>query len=130
MEALESVNIKHIANILDINNAVFQSEGELYASSDGKNKFVSEISCYSFEIEREINIPDKVKEFLDLIENRKVLFKKIFNEFNFNREIFIYTWREGEDSTCFSLDSNQIKLLSELGISLSITHYNYELYDF
>lgn len=125
MEISEFVDMNQIANILNINDAGFCVKGEVCVSKNKKIKYVSEVSYYGFGIERKANVIGKVETFLSVIKNKKNLLKKIFDEFDFTREILIYTWRDDEEDTNFNLNSEQIKLISELGINISITHYNY-----
>ena len=60
---------------------------------------------------------------LQLSTKRKLL-KKIFNEFSFTKEIIIYTWGNDEEDIHLNLNTEQIKLISDIDINLSIIHYN------
>ena len=44
METNQVVNMNYIADVLDINNAVFCSKGELCTSKNKKIKYISEVS--------------------------------------------------------------------------------------
>ena len=54
---------------------------------------------------------------------RKINYLKIFNEFNFAKEIIIYT-RGAAGNTHLYLSAEQIKLIADIDINLSIINYN------
>lgn len=55
---------------------------------------------------------------------RKINYLKIFNEFNFAKEIIIYTRGSDGGNTHLYISAEQIKLIADIGINLSIIHYN------
>ena len=55
---------------------------------------------------------------------RKINYLKIFNEFNFAKEIIIYTRGSGGENTHLYLSAEQIKLIADIDTCLSIIHYN------
>lgn len=59
-----------------------------------------------------------------IIKTKRKLLKKIFNEFSFTKEIIIYTWGNDEEDIHLNLNTEQIKLISDIDINLSIIHYN------
>lgn len=124
METNQVVNMNYIADVLDINNAAFCSKGELCTSKNKKIKYISEVSYYSFEIKRQVNTSNKIDNFFYIIKTKRKLLKKIFNEFSFTKEIIIYTWGNDEEDIHLNLNTEQIKLISDIDINLSIIHYN------
>ena len=44
--------------------------------------------------------------------------------FSFTKEIIIYTWGNDEEDIHLNLNTEQIKLISDIDINLSIIHYN------
>ena len=124
METNQVVNMNYIADVLDINNAAFCSKGELCTSKNKKIKYISEVSYYSFGIKRQFNTSNKIDNFFYIIKTKRKLLKKIFNEFSFTKEIIIYTWGNDEEDIHLNLNTEQIKLISDIDINLSIIHYN------
>ena len=124
METNQVVNMNYIADVLDINNAAFCSKGELCTSKNKKIKYISEVSYYSFWIKRQVNTSNKIDNFFYIIKTKRKLLKKIFNEFSFTKEIIIYTWGNDEEDIHLNLNTEQIKLISDIDINLSIIHYN------
>ena len=124
METNQVVNMNYIADFLDINNAAFCSKGELCTSKNKKIKYISEVSYYSFWIKRQVNTSNKIDNFFYIIKTKRKLLKEIFNEFSFTKEIIIYTWGNDEEDIHLNLNTEQIKLISDIDINLSIIHYN------
>lgn len=124
METNQVVNMNYIADVLDINNAAFCSKGELCTSKNKKIKYISEVSYYSFGIKRQVNTSNKIDNFFYIIKTKRKLLKKIFNDFSFTKEIIIYTWGNDEEDIHLNLNTEQIKLISDIDINLSIIHYN------
>lgn len=124
METSQVVDMNYIADALDINNAAFCSKGELCTSKNKKIKYISEVSYYSFGIKRQANTSNKIDNFFHIIKTKRKLLKNIFNKFSFTKEIIIYTWENDEEDTRLNLNTEQIKLISDIDINLSIIHYN------
>ena len=93
-------------------------------SKNKKIKYISEVSYYSFGIKRQDNTSNKIDNFFYIIKTKRKLLKKIFNEFSFTKEIIIYTWGNDEEDIHLNLNTEQIKLISDIDINLSIIHYN------
>lgn len=89
-----------------------------------KSNISSEVSYYSFGIKRQVNTSNKIDNFFHIIKTKRKLLKNIFNKFSFTKEIIIYTWENDEEDTRLNLNTEQIKLISDIDINLSIIHYN------
>ena len=122
MESNDYINMKEIDKILNIKNAEFYSKGDLFTSPNQKIQFVIEQSYYSFGIDKEENLKEKINK---IIESIKKDLNYIFKKYKLNKELIIYSWATDEATREYKISLNQIQLLSELGIELKIIHYNF-----
>ena len=125
MESNDYINMKEIDKILNIKNAEFYSKGDLFTSPNKKVQFVIEQSYYSFGIDKEENLKEKINKILKTIESIKKHLNYIFKKYKLNQELIIYSWASDEATREYKISLNQIQLLSELGIELKIIHYNF-----
>ena len=125
MESNDYINMKEIHKILNIKNAEFYSKGDLFTSPNQKIQFVIEQSYYSFGIDKEENLKEKINKIIKTIESIKKDLNYIFKKYKLNKELIIYSWGTDEASREYKISLNQIQLLSELGIELKIIHYNF-----
>lgn len=125
MESNDYINMKEIDKILNIKNAEFYSKGDLFTSPNQKIQFVIEQSYYSFGIDKEENLKEKINKIIKAIENIKKDLNYIFKKYKLNKELIIYSWGTDEATREYKISLNQIQLLSELGIELKIIHYNF-----
>ena len=125
MESNDYFNMKEIDKILNIKNAEFYSKGDLFTSPNQKIQFVIEQSYYSFGIDKEENLKEKINKIIKTIESIKKDLNYIFKKYKLNRELIIYSWGTDEATREYKISLNQIQLLSELGIELKIIHYNF-----
>ena len=72
MESNDYVNMKEIDKILNIKNAEFYSKGDLFTSPNQKVQFVIEQSYYSFGIDKEENLKEKINKIIKTIESIKM----------------------------------------------------------
>ena len=124
MESNDYINMKEIDKILNIKNAEFYSKGDLFTSPNQKIQFVIEQSYYSFGIDKEENLKEKINKIIKAIESIKKDLNYIFKKYKLNKELIIYSWGTDEATREYKISLNQIQLLSELGIELKIIHYN------
>ena len=124
MESNDYINMKEIDKILNIKNAEFYSKGDLFTSPNQKIQFVIEQSYYSFGIDKEENLKEKINKIIKTIESIKKDLNYIFKKYKLNKELIIYSWGTDEATREYKISLNQIQLLSELGIELKIIHYN------
>ena len=124
MESNDYINMKEIDKILNIKNAEFYSKGDLVTSPNQKIQFVIEQSYYSFGIDKEENLKEKINKIIKTIESIKKDLNYIFKKYKLNKELIIYSWANDEATREYKISLNQIQLLSELGIELKIIHYN------
>ena len=124
MESNDYINMKEIDKILNIKNAEFYSKGDLFTSPNQKIQFVIEQSYYSFGIDKEENLKEKINKIIKTIESIKKDLNYIFKKYKLNKELIIYSWATDEATREYKISLNQIQLLSELGIELKIIHYN------
>ena len=124
MESNDYINMKEIHKILNIKNAEFYSKGDLFTSPNQKIQFVIEQSYYSFGIDKEENLKEKINKIIKTIESIKKDLNYIFKKYKLNKELIIYSWGTDEATREYKISLNQIQLLSELGIELKIIHYN------
>ena len=125
MESNDYINMKEIDKILNIKNAEFYSKGDLFTSPNQKIQFVIEQSYYSFGIDKEENLKEKINKMIKTIESIKKDLNYIFKKYKLNKELIIYSWGTDEATREYKISLNQIQLLSELGIELKIIHYNF-----
>ena len=125
MESNDYINMKEIDKILNIKNAEFYSKGDLFTSPNQKIQFVIEQSYYSFGIDKEENLKEKINKIIKTIESIKKDLNYIFKKYKLNKELIIYNWATDEATREYKISLNQIQLLSELGIELKIIHYNF-----
>lgn len=125
MESNDYINMKEIDKILNIKNAEFYSKGDLFTSPNQKIQFVIEQSYYSFGIDKEENLKEKINKIIKTIESIKKDLNYIFKKYKLNKELIIYSWGNDEATREYKISLNQIQLLSELGIELKIIHYNF-----
>lgn len=125
MESNDYINMKEIHKILNIKNAEFYSKGDLFTSPNQKIQFVIEQSYYSFGIDKEENLKEKINKIIKTIESIKKDLNYIFKKYKLNKELIIYSWGTDEATREYKISLNQIQLLSELGIELKIIHYNF-----
>ena len=125
MESNDYINMKEIDKILNIKNAEFYSKGDLFTSPNQKIQFVIEQSYYSFGIDKEENLKEKINKIIKTIESIKKELNYIFKKYKLNKELIIYSWATDEATREYKISLNQIQLLSELGIELKIIHYNF-----
>ena len=125
MESNDYINMKEIDKILNIKNAEFYSKGDLFTSPNQKIQFVIEQSYYSFGIDKEENLKEKINKIIKAIESIKKDLNYIFKKYKLNKELIIYSWATDEATREYKISLNQIQLLSELGIELKIIHYNF-----
>jgi len=125
MESNDYINMKEIDKILNIKNAEFYSKGDLFTSPNQKIQFVIEQSYYSFGIDKEENLKEKINKIIKTIESIKKDLNYIFKKYKLNKELIIYSWGTDEATREYKISLNQIQLLSELGIELKIIHYNF-----
>ena len=125
MESNDYINMKEIDKILNIKNAEFYSKGDLFTSPNQKIQFVIEQSYYSFGIDKEENLKEKINKIIKTIESIKKDLNYIFKKYKLNKELIIYSWVNDEATREYKISLNQIQLLSELGIELKIIHYNF-----
>ena len=125
MESKDYINMKEIDKILNIKNAEFYSKGDLFTSPNKKVQFVSEQSYYSFGIDKEENLNEKINKIIKTIESIKKHLNYIFKKYKLNKELIIYSWGTDEATREYKISLNQMQLLSELGIELKIIHYNF-----
>jgi len=125
MESNDYINMKEIDKILNIKNAEFYSKGDLFTSPNQKIQFVIEQSYYSFGIDKEENLKEKINKIIKTIESIKKDLNYIFKKYKLNKELIIYSWATDEATREYKISLNQIQLLSELGIELKIIHYNF-----
>jgi len=125
MESNDYINMKEIHKILNIKNAEFYSKGDLFTSPNQKIQFVIEQSYYSFGIDKEENLKEKINKIIKTIESIKKDLNYIFKKYKLNKELIIYSWATDEATREYKISLNQIQLLSELGIELKIIHYNF-----
>ncbi|QTM23898.1 DUF4279 domain-containing protein [Neisseria sicca] len=117
--------MKEIDKILNIKNAEFYSKGDLFTSPNKKVQFIIEQSYYSFGIDKEENLKEKINKIIKKIESIKKNLNYIFKKYKLNKELIIYSWGNDEATREYKISLNQIQLLSELGIELKIIHYNF-----
>ncbi len=125
MESNDYINMKEIDKILNIKNAEFYSKGDLFTSPNQKIQFVIEQSYYSFGIDKEENLKEKINKIIKTIESIKKDLNYIFKKYKLNKELIIYSWGTDEATREYKISLNQIQLLSELGIELKIIHYSF-----
>ena len=125
MESNDYINMKEIYKVLNIKNAEFYSKGDLFTSPNQKIQFVIEQSYYSFGIDKEENLKEKINKIIKAIESIKKDLNYIFKKYKLNKELIIYSWGTDEATREYKISLNQIQLLSELGIELKIIHYNF-----
>ena len=125
MESNDYINMKEIDKILNIKNAEFYSKGDLFTSPNQKIQFVIEQSYYSFGIDKEENLKEKINKIIKTIESIKKDLNYIFKKYKLNKELIIYSLATDEATREYKISLNQIQLLSELGIELKIIHYNF-----
>lgn len=125
MESNDYINMKEIDKVLNIKNAEFYSKGDLFTSPNQKIQFVIEQSYYSFGIDKEENLKEKINKIIKAIESIKKDLNYIFKKYKLNKELIIYSWGTDEATREYKISLNQIQLLSELGIELKIIHYNF-----
>ena len=125
MESDDYINMGEIDKILNIKNAEFYSKGDLFTSPNQKIQFVIEQSYYSFGIDKEENLKEKINKIIKTIESIKKDLNYIFKKYKLNKELIIYSWATDEATREYKISLNQIQLLSELGIELKIIHYNF-----
>ena len=125
MESNDYINMKEIDKILNIKNAEFYSKGDLFTSPNQKIQFVIEQSYYSFGIDKEENLKEKINKIIKTIESIKKDLNYVFKKYKLNKELIIYSWGTDEATREYKISLNQIQLLSELGIELKIIHYNF-----
>lgn len=125
MESNDYINMKEIDKVLNIKNAEFYSKGDLFTSPNQKIQFVIEQSYYSFGIDKEENLKEKINKIIKTIESIKKDLNYIFKKYKLNKELIIYSWGTDEATREYKISLNQIQLLSELGIELKIIHYNF-----
>ena len=125
MESNDYINMKEIDKVLNIKNAEFYSKGDLFTSPNQKIQFVIEQSYYSFGIDKEENLKEKINKIIKAIESIKKDLNYIFKKYKLNKELIIYSWGTDEATRAYKISLNQIQLLSELGIELKIIHYNF-----
>ena len=133
MESNDYINMKEIDKILNIKNAEFYSKGDLFTSPNQKIQFVIEQSYYSFGIDKEENLKEKINKIIKTIESIKKDLDYIFKKYKLNNDeidfieskVIIYSWATDEATREYKISLNQIQLLSELGIELKIIHYNF-----
>ena len=125
MESNDYINMKEIDKILNIKNAEFHSKGDLFTSPNQKIQFVIEQSYYSFGIDKEENLKEKINKIIKTIESIKKDLNYIFKKYKLNKELIIYSWGTDEATREYKISLKQIQLLSELGIELKIIHYNF-----
>ena len=125
MESNDYINMKEIDKILNIKNAEFYSKGDLFTSPNQKIQFVIEQSYYSFGIDKEENLKEKINKIIKTIESIKKDLNYIFKKYKLNKELIIYSRATDEATREYKISLNQIQLLSELGIELKIIHYNF-----
>ncbi len=125
MESNDYINMKEIDKVLNIKNAEFYSKGDLFTSPNQKIQFVIEQSYYSFGIDKEENLKEKINKIIKTIESIKKDLNYIFKKYKLNKELIIYSWATDEATREYKISLNQIQLLSELGIELKIIHYNF-----
>lgn len=124
MESNDYINMKEIDKILNIKNAEFYSKGDLFTSPNKKVQFIIEHSYYSFGIDKEENLNEKINKIIQKIEDIKKNLNYIFKKYKLNKELIIYSWANDEATREYKIPLKQIQLLSELGIELKIIHYN------
>ncbi len=125
MESNDYINMKEIDKILNIKNAEFYSKGDLFTSPNQKIQFVIEQSYYSFGIDKEENLKEKINKIIKTIESIKKDLNYVFKKYKLNKELIIYSWGTDEATREYKISLNQIQLLSELGIELKIIHYSF-----
>ena len=125
MESNDYINMKEIDKILNIKNAEFYSKGDLFTSPNQKIQFVIEQSYYSFGIDKEENLKEKINKIIKAIESIDMDLNYIFKKYKLNKELIIYSWANDEATREYKISLKQIQLLSELGIELKIIHYNF-----
>ena len=68
MESNDYINMREIDKILNIKNAEFYSKGDLFTSPNKKVQFIIEHSYYSFGIDKEENLNEKINKIIQKIE--------------------------------------------------------------
>ena len=124
MESNDYINMREIDKILNIKNAEFYSKGDLFTSPNKKVQFIIQHSYYSFCIDKEENLNEKINIIIQKIEDIKKNLNYIFKKYKLNKELIIYRWANDEATREYKISLKQIQLLSELGIELKIIHYN------
>ena len=124
MESNDYINMSEIDKILNIKNAEFYSKGDLFTAPNKKVQFIIEHSYYSFGIDKEENLNEKINKIIQKIEDIKKNLDYIFKKYKLNKELIIYSWANDEATREYKITLKQIQLLSELGIELKIIHYN------
>ena len=71
MESNDYINMREIDKILKIKNAEFYSKGDLFTSPNKKVQFIIEHSYYSFGIDKEENLNENSKKFIDFIMSKE-----------------------------------------------------------
>ena len=89
MESNDYINMKEIDKILNIKNAEFYSKGDLFTSPNQKIQFVIEQSYYSFGIDKEENLKEKINKIIKAIESIKKDLNYIFKKYKLNKELII-----------------------------------------
>lgn len=125
MESNDYINMREIDKILNIKNAEFYSKGDLFTSPNKKVQFIIEHSYYSFSIDKEENLNEKINKIIQKIEDIKKNLSYIFEKYELNKELIIYSWTNDEAAREYKISLNQMQVLSELGIELKIIHYNF-----
>jgi len=87
-------------------------------------EIIIEHSYYSFGIDKEENLNEKINKIIQKIEDIKKNLNYIFKKYKLNKELIIYSWVNDEATREYKISLKQIQLLSELGIELKIIHYN------
>ena len=94
MESNDYINMGEIDKILNIKNAEFYSKGDLFTSPNKKVQFIIEHSYYSFGIDKEENLNEKINELIQNIEGVKKHLNYIFKKYKLNKELIIYSWSD------------------------------------
>ena len=84
MESNDYINMREIDKILNIKNAEFYSKGDLFTSPNKKVQFIIEHSYYSFGIDKEENLNEKINKIMQKIEDIKKNLNYIFKKYNLN----------------------------------------------
>ena len=84
MESNDYINMREIDKILNIKNAEFYSKGDLFTSPNKKVQFIIEHSYYSFGIDKEENLNEKINKIIQNLNcNMKLNSIQIYNFINF-----------------------------------------------